>query len=723
MAEVFMAQPGSKYIPVKITGDNVKITSIQGPSINITSLDGWWVKDGKTSFNLDVQVNGPIQATWGGENWVSKVKPGEAEVRIQVRDTDGDGIPDWDWRTVIPAFPGMGILRSNYMERECKTPFQFNPGLVPLWPYLTDHGNYEQASASLRPPIVVDWSTGAITYFSELVTARNQNCSYTLYSIEPMAAGKLNHPDFEVPYAFYDLSGQGLGYPNLILRTEHYPANNPWVGGGNPEYEGIRYSWRNVVGDWFWDYKVDVMGLFPYDFETPIAAGPAVGDLANLGSLTTVDAPPYGLFPSWVVNRAWPAVTFVDSEGAQAKSSEGIYTWSSSAVGKPYIFGYLDAPSSYGYTDITPGYRGEYRFQQARPPELYFSPIDRQLHLAWAEGGIWRLDNKQIIRVSNLEGGEYIDAWSRELMAPQTPGDVNTKPGIVPTPPNVIEALYALKGYLLHTQGTSLTLVANNYTPSIFETLPPTDHATWETQIALLASFKGQRRDPANLGAWLDAFSGPRSTIAGATLANLRFVRSAYRFELTLAPGFTVTGQDLLGVAHLAPGQYLVENAGNGFTARPLTPARISLVVTRPSRGNPAASVWVTVGNSGLADASSLILSIEVSDSQGDNYEIYRKVVDGLAGQTTRVLAPVPAALTEGSALRLQLQDAKGSILAMTTIQDEAVPLSLALERRILGLSTADFSWLGWPLGLALFAAVPLVGLRRRWVKPGKAVR
>ncbi len=100
----------------------------------------------------------------------------------------------------------------------------------------------------------------------------------------------------------------------------------------------------------------------------------------------------------------------------------------------------------------------------------------------------------------------------------------------------VIETLYALDGYLLHDGESKLTLVAADYQPALFETLPPTDHDTWQTHRALLAPYEAQRRDPANLRGWLDAFPGPRSEIAGAAAANVRITDGGFRFEMTLEP-------------------------------------------------------------------------------------------------------------------------------------------------------------------------------------------
>ncbi len=671
-------------------------------AIIMEGLDGWWVKDNVVNYNLDLETRSPFYSMWSGE-WAQLLAPGEPAAHIQIRDTDGDGVPDWDLRSMIPEFPGRGYLHVNYAERRCSTPEAADRGVSPEWPYIALAGTFEQQPGRFRPPIVIDWETGKVKFFSEVVTVRNQNCSYSFYSLKPIQPGELNHLDFETPFAFYDLSGGGVGYPNLILRTERYPANDIWVGGNNPEYELVRFSWRNAPGDWLWDYKVDVLGLHPYDFETPIAGG-----------LATVDAPPYDLFPTWVVNHTWPAVTFVDPEGSHVRSSEGIYEWSAASTGTSYYHGTASAPYINGFSDITAGYRGEYRFQQNKALELYFSPVDNQLHLKWAEQGIWRLNGQQVITVANLNSGAYIDAWLREAKVIPSENPKTTSPSEKPIAPEIIEALYALPGYLLHITGTNLTLVASDYPPALFETLPPTDHDTWERQRDLLAPYADQRRDPQNLKSWLDAFPGPHSAISGVTLANLRYISSGFRFELSLSPGFQETGPDLLGITALAPGTYLVENDGKAFTVTPLVPAKVSLTVTRPAGESGAASAWVTLQNTGLADAMGLALVTEVVGGPSGPIELSRQTQDVLAGQAVRMIVHVPPAVAPGQALRFRLEDASGQTLAELPIADNGKAADLALARRILSLSTAGGLRLGWLLGLVFFGVIPFVTLLKR---------
>ncbi|MBE9474158.1 MAG: hypothetical protein IMY85_04650, partial [Chloroflexi bacterium] len=395
IAEVFGSPPGLNYVPIRIEANTVTLEQSLKPAITMMAPDGWWQKNGVTNYNLEVQIYGPIYAMWGGgydqkfgpQGSTALIEPGELGVQIRIKDINRDGIPDWELRSLVPEFPGRADYRSNYAERKCDSPVKFDLGVSPLWPFVAIEGSFEQLPGQLRPPIVLDWQAGKITHFSELVTVRNQNCSYSFYTIEPLEIGELNKVNFEAPLAFYDLSSQGNGYPNLILRTEHYPAGDRWFNQSSRDFETVRYSWRNAIGDRRWDYKVEVAGFHPYEFQTSIAGG-----------LLMVDAMPYERFPQWVIEHQWPVVTFVDTQGSTDHSSEGIYTWSPRQLGDAYLRGEDELPNPDAFSTIRQGWRGEYRHTKNLRPKLYLSPIDNNLHLLGADAGLLSLENGLILR-------------------------------------------------------------------------------------------------------------------------------------------------------------------------------------------------------------------------------------------------------------------------------------------------------------------------------------
>ncbi|MBN1314731.1 MAG: hypothetical protein JXA42_04665, partial [Anaerolineales bacterium] len=295
LAEVFDTPEGQHYVPIDFVNGTPLVPDRLDPTITITAIGGWWVRDGKVNFDLNIIVYGPIMTMWasGGQSgWARLLDHGEPNARIIVRDEDSNGLPDWDWRTMLPEFSNRGDYRTTYAESKCASPLILENHLILDWPYIAGNANYgfEQQNGILRPPIVVDWDTGQVQTVSEFVTLRNQNCTYGMHSITRVLPDQMNSPNFESPFAFYDLSGKGEGFPNLIIRTARTVLERDAEGLASEQIERIRYSWSNEdVGDLSMDYKVDLLGFHPYDFATAIADGRAL-----------IDVPPYDLLPGWL---------------------------------------------------------------------------------------------------------------------------------------------------------------------------------------------------------------------------------------------------------------------------------------------------------------------------------------------------------------------------------------------------------------------------------------
>lgn len=636
IAYVYDAPPGRDTVPVTIDGNRVIVDPTLQPTVTIRALGGWWVRDGLVNYNLDIQVNGPVASMWGANSvevdqssWLGLIKHGQPSVEIKVRDPQQAGLPGWELRTLLPEFPGRGYIRSNYAERTCATSISRDLGISPLWPFVASAGAFEQPVNRLFPPIVVDWRNGKITHFSELVTVRNQNCSYTLYSLNQIVPGTHNRLNFESPFAFYDLSGQGIGHPNLILRTEHFPVDDPMStqidtqsqqGTLAPsDFETIRYSWRNAIGDWDWDYKVEVMGFHPYTATTTIGDG-----------LATVDAPSYQEFPKWVIDREWPVTTFIDTEGHSYQSSEGLYDWSPREVGVAYTFGWENERKPEAFTSIRVGLRGEYRSQRTLQPRLYLSPIDNRLHLLAAEGGLWSLSENQALRLQNLNGGDYIDSWVRLRVEPGQP---------VPSSSGEIEEqLAAFANYLVYSGADTVVLRPYPGPNALFTTLPPTDQTSWQNQRAALEPFARAKRDPRNLKSWLEVAPAGGGSLNGATISELRAAGDSFRFILNLQPGFQLQGDDLLGLAGRQPGSYTVSYDG-AFHVEPLTPPAIRVdVPTLPVVPFQNNAVPVQLRNGGGTDVAAATLELWATPPQGEPTLAMT--------QTVALLAQVPITAT-----------------------------------------------------------------------------
>jgi hypothetical protein len=614
-AEVYDAPDGRDYVPVVIADQKV---TIQASSVVVLkALGGWWARDGLVNYNLDIDVSGPVHALWNadlGENpWIRAVRPGQPVVHIAVRDPQHTGAPQWDLRQLLPGFAGHSYVRTSYAERKCAGAARAEPGVSPDWPLIGSEQQFEQPAGAWIPPIRVDWSRARITFVSEFVTVRNQGCSYSLYSVSPLKAGQLNQANFETPFAFYDLSG-GQSQPNMILRAERYPARDPWsteldpeVQNGKPapsDYETVRYSWRDAAGDGRWDYKVDVLGFQPYTDTTSIAGGYA-----------TIDAPAYEQLPQWVAGRSWPAVTFVDAAASSYRSSEGIYDWSPRDLGIGYLFGWESAPRA-AFDQIRPRLRGEYRYRTSAPPSLYFSPLDRRLHLLGAEGGLWNLGDGLVLRAHSLAGGPYIDGWTRERA--DTPGGPAE------------EALYTLAGQVIYAGPRGVEIWRRAIEPAAFTTPPPRDRASWAELHGRLAA-AGQPRDPRDLRGWLAELGSPDQAIAGATLTDVRATPGGFRFALALQPGARARGAGLEAFAGLRPGAYAATYNGS-FQVEPLTPPAIGVALPALDiQQSQQVGVPIRLTNDGRADLPAATLELWAAPPQGQATLIMSQTVALLA--------------------------------------------------------------------------------------------
>ena len=639
----------------------------------------------------------------GFTSWAARVLPNQPSVNIQVRDPQHEGAPKWDWRTLIPEFSNSAYYRSNYVERECQPPSQLDLGVSPLWTYVAKTGGYQQPSDKLVPPIVVDWNKSKITHFSELVTARDQNCSYTFYSLTPLKTGVVNQADFEAPFAFYDLSGQGQGYPNLILRAEHYPANDLWAALDsaqpnrlNPkDLDVLRYSWRDTVGDWKWDYKVEMLGFQPYTNTVTLAGG-----------ALQVKAPAYAEFPKWATSQKWPDVTFVADEGNNNFSSEGIYDWSPRDIGVGYTFGWESQSDPSAFSDISRGYRGEYRFKQNAPTTLYFSPIDNRLHLLGAEGGWWRLNQNLVVQVANTDSGSYINNWTVANVPEQLDTNGNQIPPTTPvSAENTKAQLFALNNALLYADAGGVKIRQTNYNPASFTIAPPTDKATWQAFKDRLAPYLSQKRDPNNLASWLDAFAGKSLDIANAKISDIRNTNNGFRFTLTILPGFQVKGEPLLSLTDLKPGDYIVTYDGK-FTIQSATPALPSSKISDITYQQlHTTSVQVTLRNDGLSDMATAYVELWATppQGQGEPSPVATNTVTLLGKQVLTTSFAWDAELPGNWILTPKLRMLDGQLINLNSQPVSVIAAPTTQPGQVTGLIN--------PPGLLIFIGLALVAL------------
>ena len=525
-AYVYEASGSHKTIPIQQQGKAVVLPKGLQPSLIVTSPEGYWVRHGIPNYNLNVKVYGPIYAMWGSAPTVLGVKQGilhnvgrhELLATIQTR-AGASGIPLWDLRQLVPGFSGKGVYRVNYAQRKAPpSSWHFGQSVSPLWPYVAFSGHFLQSTPNfLTPPIVVNWNTGKITGFSEVVSVRSQANGYDFYSISPLKKGQhvINHLDFESPWGFYNLASTPERYPNLIIRTQHFYPQDPWSVGmapvliGKPllnkPQENVRYSWGDHPGNQNFNFKVDVYGFHSYP-----------GHVAIAGGQSQVQAPSYRHYPSWVLSHRWPSTTFIDVQSGVYPTTEGIYTWPAQDIGTGYWMGWDSHPNLSMFRSIPKGLRGEYRVNANHRPELYASPVDSRIHLLYAQGGIWQINKHYALIENNLNNGPYINAW--EL--------VNTQK----KQPHIVAQLYALPGALLYQGPHGVILDHASYSASAFTIMPPDSKASWTNFVHKISGYQSGY-NPLHLSEWLNHFPGSMVKGPGA-ISDVLETSKGFQFDL-----------------------------------------------------------------------------------------------------------------------------------------------------------------------------------------------
>jgi len=699
-ANLYIAEDPTQPIKYVISGAEVEVLSTNGfPYLTWEARDNRWVNEAGPNYNLDISIDGAYnQGEYGNPD---SLTDGTTDFTMRIR-ADESGVPAWQIISVVndpytPAQRGWPWFISWLMMPD-RPDFKLQAPFMPSFPLfgIGAQSNWFQENPW---PVAVDVSSMNIR-INPFVTFQIGG-TYAINSINPAP-----YVNFEAPFAFYNFNPD-TRQAHLVVRGGYSPDEAP-LGIDLPSPRlGVRYSWK-TDDDQRWRYGLQLSDFHGYS------------DEMLLGDTKIIAVQPEE-WPEWVVSKPWRAITFIEvTEGYSG--SEGVYFYAADTDDWLWIAGkveagsgYLEAPllqettelTAFGSHTLPAGFRGEYMVANAGPPSLYLSPVDSMLHLVGAQGGVWYLGNNILLRSTDIDGDGVLDAWTREIV-PSELDEVGELPRAFPG--EIIDALYDTGGYLLHSAGDSVAILQAAHNQTIFTIAPPTDKESWEFFRTQLRPYESQRRDPADLRGWLDAFPGPRSEVNGATLANLRIIDGDFRFELTLEPNAQITGPDLLGLAGLPTGEYLVENRDGAFSIRPLTPAQLTIDLRQPAAD---ASVQVVVENTGAADANGLFLVVETSRTGGASTQLLYQPVDALAGESTRALVTVPSNTLAGSVLSAHLEDDMGLIIA------EATPLLLpdapsAGHSTIFSISHVPALWPVVGAFAALLAVAGLMAIRRQ---------
>jgi hypothetical protein len=688
-AWVWDDQDISGAVEYSLVGANIRIVESPFPTLVVEAAKDWVKPDGHLTTNLFFYYDG--SATNFGFKPDGELRKyfqvdGAPDFRVSIVDEDGDGIIDYEHSQVLASVPLTFCINRNGMK---VNPSQ-NPPKYTLsslyWPLLSLGDDLPVFNYFDTEPIIeVDWGNSKIKDFG--ILGYPVENGYHINNLDPWVDHQLNPVDFENAMAYYDLAANRDGLPELHVRHVYWPVDDlSWRTNPSLSVNEVVYSWRINSSDRLeWDYKLSLAGANPITTQVRLADF----DLQIL---------PYETLPTWVLGQNWVNQSFVVPETRNYVSSEGIYEWSTTegvivdiTQSDQAIAGSLHAQRlclsgaapcdlSRFYTLIAPGLRGEYRFSDPTPVNLYLSPLDGRLHLTGAQAGVLNLGSGNLLRFHNLDGDDFLDGWTLERQSSE-PGQAG----------EILEGLFKFGDrYLLfdHEQVQLFTSLAPD---SLFTIIPPTEPANWQDFQQRLSA--ASPKDPYRLSTWLDGLEAGLLHVALAHVSLPGFQDGSYIFELTLDPGFRVTGRDDLSLLGRSPGRYRVTYAGGLFSLLPLTSPRLALgLAVRPSDPLATAPLYrldLTAHNLGAQDSPQLNLLV-LADCGLVPIELLRTsvYVPG-RGRISWPLLWQP--LDRPCRLTAALTGSAGQVAARTAIDLPALLLPAATAPQVLQASSRSF--------------------------------
>jgi hypothetical protein len=668
IAEVYQDQDGDDRVAVSGSGSSARIVEPGTWSIRVVAVDGYWQHDGRLAPNLNLLVDDHIAASFGSEVYENLLKnDGVLDFAIRVRGPRQNDPRSYDWRNVYtPISESSGILRTTLMVRESGQEPTFAPQFP--WYFLGNRVGMVKPYGESFPPIQVDTQERKIAIVGEFVASRGSDLNWFTYSLIRVEPDVLTEPNFESPFAYYDLAEDHDSVPELQVRVDRTLVEDPFrsspIGEDRPVQQ-IRYSWDQDNSQ-NWSYKLGLLGS--HDVEGSVVFPEF--------ALRTI---PYHEVPRWVTQQTWDIATFVAAEGP-LWTSEGIYDWDPDDSVNRYYSGLSESIGSFD-AQITQGLRGELARSLHDKPWLYFSPVDQQLHLANAESGRWNIDGNSELRYLNSAGGANFDGWQR-----WTNGILTAQ-------------LYRIPGGLLYSDDRETLLLQADIPTESFRTLPPTNHDEW---LRLGGQINRNRRDlePGNLRAMFDQFGGSPRLLAAGQLTG--FERTGAGVAFIVRSDDDATRNALAALSGRDPGQGLqrISIEGHRVDVSPVTFAEPIISIAVEQKGPlQTVPVRITITNSGTLDLTNAVLDVRAvrSDNRFENV-LGLQTVD-MTGRDELILsfpwAPgQPGTWTLHATLRSSVPELRSR--QPIVLQQQAQQINVTIET---SLSSADAVRLGWSGG------------------------
>ncbi len=661
--------------------------------MRVTAQGAWQYPDGTYNQNLLFEIDGYLSGFVDRPYPLSFLRQLDLDHRpdfkTEIADQNRDGIPEYTISGLMAAsnYAQYGFSRHGARVNVGKTR-PLPPQGYMFWHLLG--GDYPQGNYFDTPPFIqMDWMQAQIVAAGLIGYPIEQG--YSINTIASWQPNTVNYVNFEAMMAYYDLAQNRDKIPELHIRLRHYGPHD--IHGGNlpiPVNE-VRWSWmQSSKDDLLWDYKIGLAGT------NPITTSYRLGEY-------TLQNVPYLELPNWIRQQPWQYATFIADEGRSMRSSEGIYEWAAieqqvssndaALTLSQYLAGEVDVPLQQIFDVPQQGYRGELATDFEEPPMLYFSPLDRKLHLRHANSGAWDLGNAAALYYDNLNSDAYLDQWIyvRQLATNDTPRTLVRQINVTPQ-------------HLIYSDSERAEVLIREVAvpPSLFEASPPASHAEWQ-QLGTQLAQHARDFDPAALDAMVAQFAGATTTLRGARLRDFRFTAAGYRYVIELAPDFRATGTLAARFAALPPGAYLIEHTPR-MQISPLEPPALELTLHIAPHAATTQHLLpraVELHNAGSDDASALLLRVDATSADETTTILSQTIT--VAGKATEWIAfdwqPPAAGIWDVVAT---LTDQQGQILATSSQRETAPARDAVTATEVLHLSTRSDRWWHSPLLLGL---------------------
>lgn len=653
-ADFHIDSNGDSMVNYQRSGSRVEVRENQvgtpqasqlSPPVIIASVqDDWVLPDGSLNYNILFLMDGANLRVRDSStytmnfmaNWDRFTRwDGQPDQQYEFVDADGDGIPESAvWRLLIDTPSSISAARSWLWSNVGRTRPGAHPNAI-FFPYLVTYTRDPARDQTLRyfdlpPSVEMDWGRAQITpvLFRGYPVENGFHVGVNLRYLEPDI---VNYANFENQQAYYDMAGDNDNLPELHVRHRYYDAADPDGWFMPTPIDEIRWSWnQSNAEEMVFDHKLSLGGRH------------TITDEVQIGRYR-YNSIPYDQLRDWVLSETWDMATFVAVEDRRYASTEGIYEWNTvehvplntpNSTVSAYLAGNIDIQLQPTYDSIPPGMRGEFVDPYGRQPELYFSPIDRRLHLAGAQLCLWNVDGAREIRCDNLNGDDYLDYWAASSQPRQVSDYTSVAQAygisIEPYLPPPAQQLIHLDRYLIYADANNVSIRAQAVERALFTVQPPSDTASWQALDALLNEHGWAQDAPVtDLSAFYEQFDGAELRLKNARARAFRSTENGVRFILEALPGLEIDRRLPLDLDALAPGEYTVEIDGDAVRIAPLGLPDIQVALRSPF-GDAApletvrvAPLNVVIENRGLRDVPLLRFQVFAQPVGGSADERY----------------------------------------------------------------------------------------------------